>query len=157
MSLIHSLCYQPERPEQKPQPAHYIRVPVESCQLITDHGIEGDQKGGHHPDRQLNLMSLETLEIMRAEGYKTNPGEMGEQIIISGLDVGNLASGTRLQLGSEALIEIKERRKGCEWFIDIQGKSPKDTAGNMGVMAAVIADGVVRVGDAVKVIEQVNA
>lgn len=152
MSHIYSLCYQPKKTPHRP-PYYYRRVPVQSLNLIAGHGIEGDQKAGRHPQRQLNLMSFETLEIMRAEGFKTNPGEMGEQIIIKGLEVGNLVAGTRLQLGESACIEIHEKRTGCDWFKQIQGRSSKDTAGNMGVMASVITGGVVRVGDAVKVLE----
>ena len=51
-------------------------------------------KGGHHPDRQLNLMSYETLTILRGRGFYTEPGQMGEQIVIHQMDVDSLAEVT---------------------------------------------------------------
>jgi hypothetical protein len=45
-------------------------------------GIVTDRKG-RQPERQLNIMALETLEELRAAGLRTGPGEMGEQIVVS--------------------------------------------------------------------------
>ena len=80
-------------------------------------------------------------------------GEMGEQIIVSGLDVQALEPGTRLQLGA-GVVEINELRTGCSWFEQVQGKSAAPVKGKVGVMASVIEGGAVKVGDAVKVVEK---
>lgn len=156
MATIASLVYQPARSEQTP-PYHYNRVPVEQVILLANHGIEGDYKAGRNPKRQLNIMSSETLLGLSAEGFKTGPGELGEQIVIRGLDVGTLKAGDRLQLGAEAVIEVHTHRTGCEWFELIQGQSRLDTAGRLGVMASVITGGRVAVGDEVRQIEAAQA
>jgi len=89
MSEIVSIVYKPES-AQRDAPEHYTRVPLASATLVVGGGIEGDRKG-KHPDRQLNIMSLETLGRLRAEGFHTEPGQMGEQIVVQGLDVAALA------------------------------------------------------------------
>ena len=148
MIEIASLVYKPVDIVSDPED-HYARVPLTSATLIVGHGIEGDHKGGH-PKRQLNIMSFETLWALREEGFQTEPGQMGEQIVIRGLDVGRLAEGDGLQIGEHARVEIVSHRTGCERFEHIQGKSPRLAAGRMGVMAKDVADGAIRVGDPVK-------
>lgn len=152
MSQIVSLAYQPTRTRQEP-PDRYNRVPVDQVTLIAGHGIEGDAKAGHNPRRHLNIMSLEMVEALRAEGFKANPGELGEQVVIDGLeDIVKLPRGTRLQMGDSAVVQLNAPREPCERFEQIQD-TPLETAINrVGVMATVIAGGVVRVGDPVLVL-----
>jgi MOSC domain-containing protein YiiM len=150
MIEIASIVYKPEGAGSDPDD-HYLRMPLTSAALVVGHGIAGDRKGGH-PKRQLNLMSFGTLRALQAEGFNTRPGQMGEQIVIRGLDVGTLAEGDQLQMGAQARVEVVSHRTGCERFEHIQGKSPQMAAGRMGVMARVVAGGVIRVGDAVKVL-----
>jgi MOSC domain-containing protein YiiM len=150
MGTIRSIVYQPEN--VKPE-THYHRVPVESVNLIANHGIEGDRKAGKNPDRHLNLMSTETLDALALEGFKTAPGEMGEQIVIQGLDIDSLVPGSRLRLGADAEIRVSKPRTGCARFEKIQGHDPKEAAGQLGVLATVIRTGTIQVGDTVTVLE----
>src|SRR5947209_20128776 len=80
---IVSIAYRPKgtkRPQDR-----YERVPAERVQLVTKWGIEGDMKGSK-TKRQLNVMHAEQLAELGNEGFKAGPGEMGEQIVISGVD-----------------------------------------------------------------------
>jgi molybdopterin adenylyltransferase len=151
MISITSIVYKPESADSDPED-HYIRIPLNSANLVAGYGIEGDRKGGN-PKRNLNIMSYETLETLREDGFSTLPGQMGEQIVIQGIDVGKLAEGSQLQIGDQALVEVVSHRTGCERFEGIQGKSPKLAAGRMGVMAKVITGGKIAVGDAVKLLQ----
>lgn len=148
MISVTSIVYKPEgtTPDQQD---HYLRIPLNSASLIAGYGIEGDRKGGN-PNRNLNIMSYETLEALGEEGFSTSPGQMGEQIVIRGLDVGNLAVGDRLQIGEAAIVEVVNHRTGCQRFEHIQGKSPQQAAGRMGIMAKVVTGGRIAVGDSVK-------
>ena len=47
-----------------PPPDHYARVPLAVATLEAGRGIDSDRKGSR-PDRQLNIMALETLERLR--------------------------------------------------------------------------------------------
>jgi MOSC domain-containing protein YiiM len=150
MSEIVSIVYKPKSVAADPHD-HYARVPLESATLVVGRGIKGDRKGGH-PKRQLNIMSFETLRALGEEGFHTEPGKMGEQIVIRGLDVGTLTEGDWLQLGDQACVEVIVHRTGCDRFERIQGKSPQLAAGRLGVIAKVVTGGNIRVGDSVKVV-----
>ncbi len=150
MASIYSLVYRPEvaHPE-----GHYLRVPLERARLIVGRGIEGDKNGSGSRDRQLNVMSYETMQQLAGEGFRAQPGELGEQIILRGLDVDALPAGARLQLGGSAVIEIIKPRTGCERFEAIQGKPRTNAANRLGMMARVVAAGEIKLGDTVKVLE----
>jgi MOSC domain-containing protein YiiM len=154
MSEIYSIVYTPANVERHPAD-FYARVPLQQASLTVKRGIEGDLKG-KQPDRQLNVMSFETLQQLSVEGFQTAPGQLGEQLTLKGLDVNALNEGDQIQLGDEARIEIIKPRTGCDRFEYIQGKSPSLVQGRMGMMAKVIAGGVIRVGDPVKVLQKEN-
>jgi MOSC domain-containing protein YiiM len=144
---VVSIVHKPEGIDPRP-PDHFARVPLQTAALEPGRGIVTDCKGSR-PERELNIMALESLEELRAKGYRTGPGEMGEQIIVSGIAIEQLAAGTRLWFGEEAVIEVVRPRTGCERLKQIQGCTPADVAGRVGVMARVVVGGTIRVGDAV--------
>ena len=147
MSQVVSIAYTPDGID--PEPAdHYARVPLAEARLVVGHGIEGDCKGGGRK-RQLNVMAAETLRRLRDEGFKTAPGEMGEQLVVSGVEVERLAPGDCLRLGAEATIEITSVREPCTRFAHIQACPVAAGEGRIGVMARVVVGGAIRVGDPV--------
>jgi MOSC domain-containing protein YiiM len=129
----------------------YTRIPVQEVQLLAGHGIEGDTKGGN-PTRNLNIMAVETAQTLATEGFATAPGQMGEQLLVSGVTVDGLPPGTRLRIGKAAVIEVTEPRTGCGKFERHQGKQKEAAAGRLGVMARVVIDGTIQIGDAVTVV-----
>ena len=151
MTQIASIVY---RPIGQPNPKDdYLRLDLDDANLIAGYGIEGDAKGGH-PDRQLNVMSYEMLTILRGQGFYTEPGQMGEQIVIHQLDVDALPDGAKVQLGNEAIIEIVKPRTGCDKFETVQKKSRDLVQGQMGKIAKVIVGGKIHVGDPVRVLKE---
>jgi MOSC domain-containing protein YiiM len=153
MPHIASIVYTPKFDYQEPAD-HYLRVPVSTAELVEGHGIRGDRKGSQ-PDRGLNVMSAEILSDLAKEGFKTGPGQMGEQLAISGLDFSALTEGARLQIGDVATIEFIKNRTGCERFEHVQGRPRETVAGRVGFMASVVTGGRIKVGDAVSVLEAV--
>jgi MOSC domain-containing protein YiiM len=153
MSTISSIVYRPDHVPAKPAD-HYSRVSLEAAQLVAGYGIEGDRKGGH-PDRQVNIMSQDALDQLATEGFKTAPGAMGEQIIISGLNINDLPSGSRIQIGQEAVVELATPRTGCDRFEAIQQLSPASAQGRLGMMGRVVQGGPIRIGDSIKILEHV--
>lgn len=148
MISVSSIVYKPEGTSSDQQD-HYLRIPLDFASLVAGYGIEGDRKGGN-PNRNLNIMSFETLEALGEEGFSTSPGQMGEQIDIKGLDVDVLAVGDRLKIGDTAIVEVISHRTGCQRFEHIQGKTPQQAAGRMGIMAKVVIGGMIHVGDLVE-------
>jgi MOSC domain-containing protein YiiM len=145
---VRSIVYTPADVERKPAD-RYARVALERAVLIVGHGIKGDVKG--NGGRQLNVLLDEDVEQLRAEGFRTGPGELGEQLVLAGLGPGVLAVGVRVRLGADAVIEITQARKGCGRFAAVQGRPGDAADGRIGFLARVLHGGTVAVGDEVSV------
>ncbi len=155
MPHIVSIVYRPANIEQRPED-HYARIPLDRATLIEGRGIEGDTKG-RAKDRELNVMRAEAVAELHQAGFHTAPGELGEQLVIAGLEPDVLVPGVRLQFGEEAVIEVVSARTGCSRFAHIQGKPIAAAAGKVGVMARVVCEGAIAVGDAVAVVDSREA
>jgi len=149
MARLKSIAYKPEGVAET-GPA-YARVAVQEARLEVGRGIVGDVKG-LSSQRELNIMSAETIATLEAEGFQVMPGQLGEQLVVEGLVVDGLPQGTRLQIGPIACVEIAKPRTGCTRFAASQGRPQEDAAGRMGVIANVRVGGPIRVGDAVTLI-----
>jgi len=110
--------------------------------------------------RQVHLIHAELFDELRAKGFAVKPGELGENITTSGVDLLALPTRTRLHLGASAVVEITGLRNPCiqidNFQIDLMAATlDKDADGNLvrkaGIMSIVIAEGDVRPGDAVRV------
>ncbi len=148
---IISICYQPDvsRLEDK----QFNRVPVKSIELIAGHGIKGDRKAGRNPKRQINILSMNTVESLQDLGFQVNPGELGEQLVIEGVNVMELPIGTQIQLGHSAIIELTMVRTGCEWLEMIHGQSKDEAVNRLGMLAKVVQGGMIAVGDTIQIHE----
>ena len=135
------------------QSAARERVTAERVYLIAGHGIDGDRKAGHHPKRHLNLMAHEVVSQLTVDGVAVQPGQLGEQIIVAGIDLAALPERTRLRLGESALIEITTPRTGCTRYGQIEADAAEEMP--LGVMARVLEGGALAVGDQVQ-LEQVE-
>ena len=149
MPQIASIVYKPAGLGDDPA-THYLRVALNEAELVAGRGILGDLKGVSN--RPLNIMSAETLAALAGEGFKTGPGQMGEQLVFGGLDIDALAAGDRVQIGDEAVVEIIKPRTGCDRFEAIQGRAASTVQGRLGMMARVVASGRIRVGDPLTVL-----
>jgi len=150
MSTIYSIVSQPEDQKYDDRSVDFIREPVQQATLVANHGIRGDAKAGRNKSRQLNVLSYEWLESLQDKGYRTAPGQFGEQIIVQNLVVEQLLPGDRLQLGESAMIEITKARTGCERLEAAQGRSNEAFGGMVGMMAKVISGGEIYVGGPVR-------
>lgn len=155
--------------------SHTMSKPArETIKLLAGLGVDGDAHLGKtvkhrsrvardpsEPNlRQVHLIYAELHDELRAAGFVIAPGEMGENITTSGVDLLGLPSGTRLHLGDAAIIEVTGLRNPCR---QLDGLRPglmaatldRDAEGNLirkaGVMAVVIEGGVVRAGDRIGV------
>ena len=154
MAFVYSIVYQPTDQKYEQRQDNYLRVAAQEVNLITDLGIEGDQKARRHSKRQLNLLSYEWLEKMQAQGFRTKPGDFGEQLILRGLAVEELPSGARLQIGAQAVIEITKPRTGCDRLQAAQTSSIRAIQTGVGMLARVLTGGPIRVGDPVTVLPE---
>ncbi len=135
-----------------------LRVPEAR---ITVQGVVGDRQrnravhGG--PDRAVCLFSLEVIEALQAEGHTIAPGSSGENLTLAGVEWAELTPGARVRIGPTVRLEITSYTAPCDqnagWFLngDFKRISQKRHPGWSRVYAKVLAEGVVRTGDAVAV------
>jgi len=154
---------------------HGPRKTVRSeIRLVVGEGVAGDAHRGptvRHRSRvardpsapnlrQVHLLQAELLDELAARGFDVAPGVLGENVTTRGLDLLALAAGTRLALGDEVRLELTGLRNPCAQLDGIQpglmaATLERDADGGLvrraGVMAVVLAGGVVRAGDPVRV------
>ena len=111
--------------------------------------------------RQVHLIHAELFEELAAQGFAITPGMIGENVTTRGIDPLALGQGTRLQLGSNALIEITGLRNPCRQLDRLapglmQAVLGRTAGGELirkaGIMATVIAGGTVRGGDTIALV-----
>jgi MOSC domain-containing protein YiiM len=143
--------------------------------LITGLGVEGDVHAGEtvkhrsrvrkdptQPNlRQVHLIHTELHEELAGRGFPViAPGQMGENVTTSGVELLSLPRGTRLRLGQEAVVEVTGLRNPCNQLDEIapglmKAVLDRDADGEVvrksGVMGVVLQGGEVRPGDAIEV------
>src|SRR6202012_3599940 len=145
----------------------------ESLVLLDDVGVEGDAHAGpfvrhrylarRNPAmpnvRQVHLIPVELLDMLRAEDIILGPGDLGENVLTAGLDLESLPLGTILKLGAEAAVELTGLRTPCvlidrftpglkrRMLIEEYGR-PRFRCG---VMAVTRSSGRISTGDAIAV------
>jgi MOSC domain-containing protein YiiM len=93
------------------------KLPVAEA-VIGTLGIEGDAvkhtriHGG--PERALCLFSADVLDALRAEGHPIEPGMIGENLLLRGIDFGRLREGVRLRLGTSIEVELTRPTTPCD-------------------------------------------
>jgi MOSC domain-containing protein YiiM len=153
---------------------HFSKTPSLGIRLLRGLGVAGDAHMGEtvkHRSRvrkdpslpnlrQVHLIHAELFDELRAKGFAVAPGELGENITTSGIDLLALPAGTRLHLGASAIVEITGLRNPCIQLDNFQkglmaATLDKDANGNLvrkaGIMSIVISEGDVRPGDAIRV------
>ena len=63
--------------------------------------------------RQVHLLQRELFDELAVEGHEVGPGELGENVTTSGIDLLSLPLGTRLRLGDAAEVELTGLRNPC--------------------------------------------
>lgn len=110
--------------------------------------------------RQVHLIQSELFEELKKQGFTIVPALMGENITTQGIDLLALPRNTILSIGNNAKILITGLRNPCNQLNGLQqgllnAVLDKDDAGNLirkgGVMAIVLNEGEVKVGDLITI------
>jgi MOSC domain-containing protein YiiM len=151
--------------------SHRFSKPVApEITLIAGIGVAGDAHAGEtvqhrsrvaadpsQPNlRQVHLIHSELHDELRDQGFEVAPGQLGENVTTSGIDLLGLPRGTILSLGEQAVIEITGLRNPCGQINGLQTGLMKAVLGRdadgevirkAGVMAVVVTGGPVKPGD----------
>ena len=123
---------------------------VPQAELVADYGIMGDAHAGKW-HRQVSLLSAEKIDDFRARGAQIDNGAFGENLIISGFDLGNLPLGTRFCIG-DTILEMTQIGKQCHSHCAIYKRMGECIMPKEGVFAVVVRGGQIHAGDEVKLI-----
>ena len=157
-------------------PTHgFSKSPQPSIALIAGEGVEGDAHRGATTQHlylkrkdhalpnlaQVHLFAAEMLAELEAAGHAVAAGDLGENILTSGIDLLALPLHAHLHIGYEAVVKVTGLRTPCSQIDGfqhgLQAKlwGPRDAAGKKtrraGIMSIVIAGGVIRSNDAIRV------
>ncbi len=156
-------------------PTHTFSQPNQgSVRLLTGLGVEGNAHCGERVQhrsrvardptqpnlRQVHLIPAELHDALHAAGFPVFAGQMGENITTRGVDLLRLPTGTRLHLGTTAVVEVTGLRNPCVQLDHCQSGLmaavlERDKQGALiwkaGIMAIVLAGGEVRAGDPISV------
>jgi MOSC domain-containing protein YiiM len=145
-----------------------------SIRLLAGLGVEGDAHVGStiqhlsrvrrdptQPNlRQVHLIHAELHDQLRDAGFTLAAGQMGENITTRGLDLLALPTGSRLLVGSEAVVEVTGLRNPCKQLDEIHPGLKKAVLGRdengellrlAGIMGVVRQGGRVAPGDGIQV------
>ena len=152
----------------------FSKTKAASIRLQAGLGVEGDahkgktvqhlyhiRKDSTRPNLcQVHLIHAELFDELREKGFDISPGELGENVTTSDIDLLSLPTGTRLRLGTTAIVEVTGLRNPCVQMDRFRkglmaATLDKDADGKLirkaGIMSIVIADGTVHPGDAIKI------
>ena len=144
-----------------------------SIELIKGIGVRGDAHAGEtvqhfsrvkaDPDqpnlRQVHLIHEELFNELAKHGFNLSPGDLGENITKSGIDLLSLPQGARLHLGADAVVEITGLRNPCKQIEHFRtgllervvSKDGGHVVRKTGVMGIVLKSGVVETSDRIRV------
>lgn len=156
-------------------PTHNFTKPNQkSIRLLPGLGVEGDAHLGvtvqhrsrvardpSQPNlRQVHLIHAELHDELQRAGFAVSAGQMGENITTRGIDLLRLPTGTRLQIGNTAVVEVTGLRNPCLQLDHFQtglmaAVLERDEQGILirkaGIMGIIIAGGEVWPGDVITV------
>ncbi|MFH1034684.1 MAG: MOSC domain-containing protein [Pseudomonadota bacterium] len=131
------------------------KTPIPEGQLDPQHGLVGDAHAGTW-HRQLSLLALESIQVMRGLGLDVNPGDFAENITTQGLTLHTLPIGTRLRLGPVE-VEVTQIGKECHAGCAIRQQAGDCIMPRQGIFVRVLGPGPVRPGDPVRRLSLVTA
>jgi MOSC domain-containing protein YiiM len=151
----------------------FSKTPTDTIEVVAGMGVRGDAHFGatvqhrsrvaadpSQPNlRQVHLIHDELLAELRDQGFEVRPGDLGENVTTHGIDLLSLPVGAVLSVG-QALLAVTGLRNPCSQIDAFQDgllravldRAPDGTpVRKSGVMAVVVASGVVRTGDRIQV------
>ena len=147
---------------------------MSSIRLLAGIGVEGDSHAGATVQHlyakkrnplapnlcQVHFLAAELFDELVPTGYVVAPGELGENVTTSGIDLMALPLGTRLHVGDEAVVSITGMRSPCAQINGYRKGLMKqlirtDAVGTVhrrgGIMGIVVTGGIVNPGDGIRV------
>jgi len=114
---------------------------VEEAEAIEGLGLKNDLHALPESSRQILLLESETLAA-----FGLAPGELKENITTTGIGLMALEHRARLRIGGEVILEITKACAPCSRMEEIRPGLLRAIAGKRGMLARVIAGGMLKTG-----------
>jgi MOSC domain-containing protein YiiM len=151
----------------------FSKQPSDDIRIIAGIGVEGDAHAGDRVQhlsrvradpsqpnlRQVHLMHAELFEEVAKKGFTVRPGDLGENITTSGIDLLSLGRDTILHVGEGAVLRVTGLRNPCAQIDafapgllkEVALKTPQGVVRKAGIMCVALASGEIRPGDTIRV------
>ncbi|MCM8789281.1 MAG: molybdopterin-binding protein, partial [Candidatus Omnitrophica bacterium] len=127
---------------------------VKKAVLIENYGMQGDVHAGLDLQRQISLLSWESIQkknfCLKKADNDLKPGDFAENITTTGIDLTRIKIRDRLRI-NDVVLEISQIGKKCHKYCDIYKKIGSCIMPKEGVFAKVIKGGKVNRGDVITV------
>ena len=144
MGKVIALCISNKKGIQKHE--------IPEALFIENFGIEGDAHAGNW-HRQVSFLDEEEINGFKEKGAEITNGAFGENVIIQGIKINELAVGQWLKCG-DVIFEITQKGKECHDHCAIYYKMGECIMPRLGTFAKVIKGGTIKKGDIIEMIER---
>lgn len=141
--VVQAICISRNKGETKD--------PVREARLRSGHGIEGDAHAGPW-HRQVSLLAAESIDKIRRMIPDLADGAFAENVVTAGIELVTLPIGSRLALGDEVVLEVTQIGKECHNGCAIRELTGDCVMPREGIFCRVITGGLLRPGDAARVL-----
>lgn len=154
---VVGLFRKPETPGERGLPkaaASSVRVVRAGVELDYNRFRQEERHGD--PAMALLILTEETLEALRRDGWPVRPGDLGENVLTRGISYDKLAPPGRVRLG-EVVVELSKACTPCTFLYGLpyvgKERGPaflRATLDRRGWYASIVDEGTIRVGDPVE-------
>ena len=123
------------------------KKPVSKVSVKTDFGIENDAHASSSWHRQVSLLSLESIQKMQRLGLDVKPGDFAENLTTKGINLLDLAIGTKVMIGHEVEAEVSQIGKTCHNRCAIYYQAGDCVMPKEGIFIKILKGGVLEKGD----------
>ena len=155
---IHAIHVKAETSGERGLPKTAVpEARIERSGLLGDFNRYRHESCGDDPGQAVLLHSLELLAELAHEGWPVEPGHLGENLLLCGIDYRALREGTRMRFGDVEIALTKPAEpckilKRLPYALGARGTAfIQALVGRRGWYAQVLREGTVRVGDPVEV------
>jgi len=109
-------------------------------------------------DRALLLMTQDILNFYNENTYEIRPGDLGENVLLKGVNYDSLVAGTKIKIGN-VTCELTEQATTCRKVLTlpfaVNRKAPftKISKNKRGWYAKVLEEGDINVGDSATIVK----
>jgi len=126
------------------------KQPISEGVLKKNWGLKGDAHSGVN-HRQISILSKESVERLSRKGIIFSPGDFGENLLVTGVNLRELKVGDLIKIGAYALLRVTQIGKECLHPCSIRKRLGECLMPSEGIFCEVLRGGKIRPGNRVSI------